>query len=197
MKLINRVKWSYIILCAVTVLSGILLIVFPRTSLVAICVAMGILILVTGIVKLIGYFSKDLFRLAFQFDLALGIFALAVGALIILHPTNIASITPVIIGVFIIMDGAFKFQTGVDAKRFGMNGWPLIMTFGALSCLGGLFLIVNPFGGEALMILLGAALTVDGIQNMFTVIYTVKTVKKEGKGAYYIEIDGEGGRENL
>ena len=37
-------------------------------------VAAGILLIAYGIIKMIGYFSKDLYCLAFQYDLACGIF---------------------------------------------------------------------------------------------------------------------------
>ena len=133
-----------------------------------------------GAVKLLSYFSRDLFRLAFQFDFALGIFAVLAGILILLHPTNVVNVMPVIIGVFVLLDGSFKIQTARDAKIFGLHGWWGILVLAILTCLGGLFLIINPFSGAvALMILLGATLIMDGIQNLCVVAYTVKAASPE------------------
>ncbi|MDE6613166.1 MAG: DUF308 domain-containing protein, partial [Clostridia bacterium] len=52
---------------------GILIIAMPDISEKVIGVTIGILLILSGIFKLAGYFSKDLFRLAFQYDLQLGI----------------------------------------------------------------------------------------------------------------------------
>ena len=116
MKLFRCAKWFYIIVSAAMIIAGVLCIVFPSASAVAICCAVGILITLFGLVKIISYFSNDLFRLAFQFDLALGIFSVAAGVIIILHPGNIAAVMPVIIGVFVLVDGAMKIQTSHDAN---------------------------------------------------------------------------------
>ena len=87
---------------------------------------------------------------------------------------------PVIIGVFVLLDGSFKIQTARDAKIFGLHGWWGILVLAILTCLGGLFLIINPFSGAvALMILLGATLIMDGIQNLCVVAYTVKAPSPE------------------
>lgn len=178
MELIKKAKWAYIGVSAAITMLGLILVLFPEISAMTVCYIIGLMIVVFGVVKLIGYFSKDLYRLAFQFDFALGIFSLVAGILILLHPTNIVALMPVIIGVFVLMDGAFKIQTAFDARRFGMERWWSILILAFLTCFGGLFLIINPFAGaRALMILLGVTLMVDGVQNLCVVAYTVKAVR--------------------
>ncbi len=192
MELIKKAKWAYICISAVMILLGFALIIFPKISALTVCYIIGGVITVFGIIKLIGYFSKDLYRLAFQFDLALGIFTLIAGVLILIHPANVVMFMPVIIGVFVIMDGTFKLQTAFDAKRFGMNYWWMILLLAALTCFCGLFLIINPFDGViALMIILGATLVIDGIQNLCIVLYTVKAVRSahDDNEVYYVEIN--------
>ena len=192
MEFIKRAKRAYIITSCVMILLGVLLTIFPETSLLTVCYILGAFLTVFGVVKLVGYFSKDLFRLAFQFDFALGIFALVAGILILIHPAGVTAMTPVIIGVFILMDGVFKLQTAFDARRFGLSRWWGILLL-ALTGFCGLFLIIDPFtGAEALMILLGVTLAVDGIQNLIVAAYTVRAVRDSKQGPEtYIEIDTE------
>lgn len=178
MELIKKAKWAYITVSAVMILLGVALIAYPGASAVLVCTIIGALIAVFGVVRLVGYFSKDLFRLAFQFDLAMGIVAVLTGVLMIIHPMNIVALIPAIVGVFVLIDGAFKMQTAFDAKRFGLRSWVSILLLAILTCLGGLFLMVNPFdGASALMILLGATLIMDGVQNLIVVACTVKAVR--------------------
>ena len=65
-------KIGYIILSVLYCVLGILLITMPELSITALGILLGIGMIVFGIVKIVGYFSKDLFRLAFQYDLAFG-----------------------------------------------------------------------------------------------------------------------------
>ena len=59
-------KSGYIVMSAVFCLLGALLIAQPDRSLAALGRALGVAMAVFGVVKLVGYFSRDLFRLAFQ-----------------------------------------------------------------------------------------------------------------------------------
>ena len=128
--------------------------------------------------KILGYFSHDLYNLAFQFDLALGVFTLIFGLILLLRSARVVTFMPVIIGVFVLVDGVFKLQTAVDANRFGLSNWWLIL-LGSLLCIAlGLLLIVDPFSGSgALMTFVGISLAIDGLQNLFNAFYTVRILK--------------------
>ncbi len=69
-------KTGYIIISAVLCVLGAVLIAFPDFSVSLLGVICGITMIVFGIVKLTGYFSKDLYRLAFQYDLTSGVSSL-------------------------------------------------------------------------------------------------------------------------
>lgn len=192
MKFVRNAKYSYIITSALMIVLGLLLVIFPSISATVVCYLAGGMVTLFGIVKLVGYFSKDMFRLAFQFDFAMGIGALIAGILMLIHPHNVVRLIPIIVGVFILIDGALKLQTARDAKRFGMKGWWSILILAILTCIGGLFLIIDPFkGASALMILLGATFMMYGIQNLAVTAYTVRVARAEDErpGVYYV--DGE------
>ena len=62
-------------------LFGLLLVINPTEYGRAIGTVAGASMIVFGIFKLVGYFSKDLFRLAFQYDLAFGILLISLGTI--------------------------------------------------------------------------------------------------------------------
>ena len=182
MNLVQKAKWAYGIVSVAMIILGLVLIVFPEISMLTLCYTIGVMMVVFGIIKLIGFFSKDLFKLAFQFDLALGILSIVAGVLMIFRSDEILILLPSIIGIFIIIDGVFKMQTSMDAKRFGMEKWWFILLLAVITTLAGLFLIVNPFEGVcAFIILMGISFLIDGIQNLWVVLYTVKTVKTQSR----------------
>jgi len=66
-------KTGYIVISVVLLSLGILFIILPDISMRTIGKMLGAVMVLFGCIKLTGYFSKDLFRLAFQYDLQFGI----------------------------------------------------------------------------------------------------------------------------
>lgn len=177
-KTIRAAKWGYVAASLVFCTAGILLIAFPGLSATALCYAAGGLLIACGIVKIAGYFSKDLYRLAFQFDLAYGILSVLVGLVMLLFPGRMLSILHFAVGVLILTDSLFKIQTAVDAKRFGLKQWGLIALFAVLTAALGLLLIINPFSGAVfMMILIGISFLFEGILNLFVAVCAVKVLR--------------------
>lgn len=140
---------------------------------------LGSLCLLLGGSKLLGYFSNDLYRLAFQFDLTFGIFISFVGVLIFVVPADeIMDILPHIFSIYVILDGSLKFQIAIDARRFGMTKWLIILLTSIVICLAGAAAeigLFRPLVGQANpMTLLGVALIADGCENCFVTAYTVR-----------------------
>lgn len=180
MELIKRAKNGYIAVSVLMLVIGGCLILWPQISLSVFCTVTGIAMIGFGIVKLLGYFSKDLYRLAFQFDLALGILSVLFGIVIMIHPHGLIAFVPVLMGIFIMLDGVFKIQTALDARQFGLKSWWAVLLLALCSGGFGLLLVLNPFeGAVALMILLGVAMAADGIQNLLVVLYTVQSTRRE------------------
>lgn len=179
MKALKRAKWGYILYSFLLSLLGLALIIWPETSAETFCIIIGAISLIYGIVKVVEYFARGAVTYAFfQFDLAGGVFLTIIGVVLLLHPKYILLFLPVVIGFYMIIDGVMKVQTSIDAKRFGLRAWWLILT-GALLCTAlGMYLLFNPLeGGAVLMIVIGVSMLFDGIQNIFSALYTAKMVK--------------------
>ncbi len=85
-------KAGYVLSCVLLCALGITLIAVPDFSISMLCRVGGILLILFGCVKIIGYISKDLYRLAFQFDLAFGILLISMGAILILRTGSMVHI---------------------------------------------------------------------------------------------------------
>ena len=110
----------------------------------------------------------------------IGLILILLGLVVIIHPGNIMALVPVIMGIYFMIDGIMKIQTAVDAKRFGVRSWWLILVSAIVTGGIGILLLVNPFeSAVALTVLLGITLLADGISNIWIAAYTVKAIKKE------------------
>ena len=113
-----HVKNAYTVMTICLIALGAALLFMPQLGLKTMCMLYGVFLIIYGVTKLSGYFAKDLFQLAFQFDLALGIVSIVLGIIIIKKTEYIIEILSTAIGIFMLVDGAFKIQTAVEAKRF-------------------------------------------------------------------------------
>ena len=183
-------KIGYIVISALLCALGILLIAKPELSVSVIGTICGILLIVFGAVKLVGYFSRDLYRLAFQYDFAFGILLIMLGILILRAPEGLMNFICIAIGLFILTDGLFKIQIAMDAKKFGIQEWWLILLLALITAALGVLLIVRPdAGSSALTIILGVTLLSEGILNLGTVITAVKITRNQKPDI--IEVDYE------
>jgi uncharacterized membrane protein HdeD (DUF308 family) len=132
-----------------------------------------------GGAKLLGYFSNDLYRLAFQFDFAIGLFILILAGLIFLSAERTINLLPVIFGIYVLLDGLLKLQTGIDARRFGISRWLAIMLTAVVLCLTGLVVVISGYYISARPPMLGIALMADGAENIWITAYTVRVRTKK------------------
>ncbi len=173
-------KIGYIVSSILFVIFGLLLMIFPEISLSTIGTLIGCAMIVFGIFKVIGYFSKDLFRLAFQYDLAFGILLGVLGVIILMRPEKMMSFLCAALGIAILTDGLFKIQIAVDSKTFGIGRWWLIMIAALLTVSIGLMLIFRPADAAiTITMMVGIALILDGLMSLITVLSTVKIIKHQ------------------
>ena len=173
-------KIGYIVVSVLFCIAGILFIALPEISTKIVGIEIGIAAIVFGIVKLIGYFSKDLYRLAFQFDLEFGIMMVVLGTIVLFHPKNVMAFIAAAFGIAILFDGLFKIRIALDSKRFGIKDWWLILSLAIIAGIIGVALIFDSaFGAGVLTILIGVSFLSEGILNLYTVIRTVLIVKNQ------------------
>lgn len=188
-------KIGYIVMSLIFCAAGILFISLPELSESVIGICIGITVSIFGIVKLVGYFSKDLFRLAFQFDLEFGILMLILGAVILMSPKNLMTFICISLGIAILLDGLFKIRIAFDSKQFGIKDWIIILVIAIVTGLVGCVLIFNSvIGAKILTVLLGVSLLSEGILNLCTVVSTVRIIKNQHPDvikAEFYEISGK------
>lgn len=170
-------KSGYIVMSLVFCAAGTACIANPGLSATVIGRVLGTAMILFGAVKLVGYCSRDLYRLAFQYDLGFGLLLIALGALVLVRPAEVLDFLFTALGVAVLTDGLYKVQIAVDTKRFGVSAWWLTLVLAVAAGGIGLALVFRPWDSARLLtILLGAALLAEGILNLCVAISTVKIV---------------------
>lgn len=168
MKQIKIARTGYILISILFYLSGILCLTIPNISGKATAIAGGIILIAYGIIKITGYLSKDLYCLAFQYDFACGIFLLVLGIVVLTASQKFKGNLLSAVGVLILLDSLLCIQISLDAKRFGLSSWPVILAFSILSgALGAVLIVTNT------QIIAGCSLLAEGVMRHYIIHCTV------------------------
>lgn len=139
-------------------------------------IVVGVASIVIGATGVYGYFSNDMYRLAFQSDFALGIFNVILGILLIINPTRLPVLLPTAISVLTLLDGGNKAQIAIEGQRFGIRKWYLVVASAVLEIAAGVVLMILAYHDlkDAARVLMGIAMGVVGVTNFWTTMYTVR-----------------------
>lgn len=173
-------KTGYIVMSLVFCAAGIVCIIKPGLSAGLVGRVLGVAMILFGAVKLVGYCSRDLYRLAFQYDLGFGLLLIALGVLVLVRPAQVLDFLFAALGVAVLTDALYKVQIALDARRFGISTWWLTLALAVAAGAVGLALVFRPWDSARLLtILLGAALLAEGVLNLCVAVSTVKIVNHQ------------------
>lgn len=163
----NNLILSSVILC----LTGLVFMIFSGTVVNIIGWVLGSIFCVVGLIYLIGYIRRQMFLS----ELFFGIISLVAGVLLLIHPGWVMSILSMIVGIYILIEGALKLKVALDVRKQQARGWWVLLVIALISIGLSIILIVNPFGISKIFIfLLGVALLLNGIENIIHAVYTKK-----------------------
>ena len=174
-------KTGYLVLSALLLLAGVGLTFFSDTFYPILTVLLGVLFLAFGIVKLVGFFSKDPYQLVFETDLVFGILYLVFGLLLLIRPAHTMAFFGIMFGLILLADGLTRVRIALDARPFGIRAWWLILVSALVTAILGVVLLFHPGEGtKVLTQLLGISLMADGIMNIGTILLAVRLFRRNG-----------------
>lgn len=179
MEKIKKWKWTYLILTLTVMVFGICLILWPDISAEILCYALGAILLIVGVARIVCYFQRGISVLWHRYELPLGLLDALVGAYFFSHPANVLLILPIVVGIMIVVDSVFHLQTALELRRIGAKRWWLIFAFAIASILVAIGLIRNPFEGSlTLMVYLGICLVIDGAQSLYYIHQVARDIRR-------------------
>lgn len=178
MRYLKTVKNIYSVMALCSVLGGAILFLWPGVGLDVLCKICGAFLVLYGIAKISSYFTTDMFQLAFQFDLGLGVVSIILGSVMLFRTENFVGFLAFCIGMFMLVDAALRIQTAIDAKKFGIERWIWILVTAIIAGIIGAVLLFNPFEITSLVVrLIGIGIFLNGVMNLVVVNNTVRTVR--------------------
>ena len=180
-KSIKAFRWGYLLIACLLSLAGLCVIAYPTESFKTVSYIIAVGTIIAGIILVVKSLSERKRGVTFATYIIFSCLVLICGLISFIIPEKIAELYPMFFGLLIIIDGSFKLQTVINAKRYKLKMWWFLLFLSCLTILGG-FLTVRLRVEETeiglFSFILGAGLMLCGIQNFFSLFYLGRIVER-------------------
>lgn len=145
MKKLQFARSGYILISFVFYVAAVIYLIFPDLPPLALSCFSGVILILYGIIKLVGFFSEDLYCLAFRYDLAWGLLLMVVGVLLLVKNVSVAQYLTPGLGWISLLDSLFHIQMAKEARDFGIKEWKLVLGLSIAAGVLSVLLIIRGF----------------------------------------------------
>ena len=176
----KKMKQSWVCSAVVTVVLGLLLVLFPAETLTAVSYVLGGIAIAMGVIRTVRYFKQDhTYPYLFQSDLVVGLLSVGFGIFMVSQPVTVLSVLPHIFGILMVGCGIGGVLRAVDAKKAGFAYWGVLLGLAIVSIAMGWLIMANPFGAlETSVIFIGACLIYQGVTDISTTLVVSKRINE-------------------
>ncbi len=169
-KILKKLKTNVLISSLLCVLLGLVLVFWPGLSIQIVCTAVGAVLMISGVVRIVSYVTARDGSMYFQVNLIFGIIFAVVGVWIVIKPAKVLAIIPIIVGIVIALHGLHNLQQAMDLCQSKYDKWWIALLLGILTIGFGILLICRPFAAiDTVVMLIGIFLIYDGLSNIWIV----------------------------
>ena len=171
-------KTNVVISSLLCVLLGLVLVLWPGLSIQIVCTAVGAVLIVSGGIRIVSYFTAKDGSMYSQINLIFGIIFTVVGVWIVIKPDKVLAIIPIIVGIVIALHGLHNLQQAITLCKDKYDKWWIALLLGILTIGFGVLLICRPFAAiDTVVMLIGVFLIYDGLSNIWIVSRIYKNAK--------------------
>ncbi len=189
---LKGLKANYMISAGLCTLLGLVLLIWPGTTMRIVCTLLGSMLLIYGLAQVVLYLINKERTMLSQGMMVFGIVLAVIGIWILTSPEMIIMAVPVIVGVLIVIHGVHNVVQAIALKKDGYDRWWLAFLFGALTVVLGGILVYNPFEvAETVVRFIGIFLIYDGVSDIWILsrVFKVKRDKEKIIDVDYVDVE--------
>lgn len=167
--LVETIRRSWVLSVLLTIALGIVLLVYPDTTSRVLCYLVGGVLLIHGILNLVRFFTRETGSFFLRYELVIGIVLCAAGIFLLMRPEIVVMLIPMILGFYMILDGAVNIRRAWEMKSLGFSKWWTALAGAVLMTVLGVVMFWNPFeAAQMTLMFIGIALLYQGILDFVT-----------------------------
>ncbi|MCI6265480.1 MAG: DUF308 domain-containing protein [Erysipelotrichaceae bacterium] len=176
-KLKKIINSSIAISCLLIIL-GIVLILFPKTSLSVLAYIISALLIINGIYLIVLEISLRSKWIPIDTMLA-GILSILFGSIMLIYPEMLRILVPVALGTWFILTSIFKIRLACTLKNIEGAPWILTLIMAILAIICGFILIIDPIRSSiTLTLFAGIMMIIYSISDIIDMIVFKKHLNK-------------------
>lgn len=189
---LKGLKANYTVSAGLCTLLGLVLLIWPGTTMRIVCTMLGGMLLIYGLLQIVLWLISRERTMISQGMMVFGIVLAVIGVWILMQPEMIIMAVPVIVGVLIVIHGIHNIVQAIALKKDDYDRWWLAFLFGALTVVLGGILVYNPFEvAETVVRFIGIFLIYDGVSDIWILsrVFKVKRDKEKIIDVDYVDVE--------
>ena len=177
---VKKMSIVSIIFSIIFIAIGIFLLLKPETAINIICYVLGVLLILWGVVSMIQFFSDKTSESYLSISFIFGAFMFIFGLIILIKPEIIASIIPLLLGIWMLINGVTKLSYSLTINK--LSNATISIVGSIFIIILGVLLIFNPFAGaKSLVQIIGISFIVYSVIDLAESIALTFSLKKNEK----------------
>ncbi|MBQ1298502.1 DUF308 domain-containing protein [Candidatus Saccharibacteria bacterium] len=172
---LKKYAWSAIFESLITMVMGVLLIVWPDTVIKVVTYIVGVFFIVKGAYQVINYFLVKGQNDFFNNNLLSGIISVLVGLTLLLIGEEIAHVFRVVIGIWLIYESLVRINTSIKLHAVNISAWKYVLILALFMLIVGIFIT---FYSGAVVTLIGWMMVLAGIVGVVSDTMFIQYVNK-------------------
>ena len=182
-------KTDRIIFAAGAIVLGVVLLVWPSTSLLIMGKCIGALLAAGGLAAVFMFFRNHESAMK-SILLIMAAVMLICGVVIFLHPDDLVRLIPTIMGILVLISGLINLGETFLLTRSKYNKWWVSLIVAIATIAAGIFLIRNAFNLASLITrIAGGILIFDGVSDLWVISRLSKAHKEMEVEATAVEVE--------
>lgn len=157
---VKKTAWGAVIESLVVMVLGILMVVWPNTTVAVVTNVLGAFLIINGIYQIVMYFVAKGQNDFFNDGLLTGVISLLVGIAAIVIGEDITNVFRIVIGIWMIYESLVRVNTAIKLHSVEVQSWKYMLILAIVMLALGIFVTFN---AGAVTQLIGWMLILSGI----------------------------------
>ncbi len=178
-RILKKIKTNVIVSALICAGLGVILVVWPGLSVQLVCMAIGGVLVLNGLSRLLNFILNRDGSIFSQMNLVMGIIITVIGGWILLQPGTIIAMIPILVGIIIVIHGINNLQQAVSLCQNRYDKWWIALLLGIVTIGFGVLLVFNPFAAvDTLIRFIGLFMIYDGASDIWIMSRVSRNVKQ-------------------
>ena len=140
---ISRTWWMYLVRGLLAIAFGVVMLIWPKSTMSALILVIGAFVLADGIVTVVAGFCSSAYLTRWWALVLEGLVGIGIGWLALSQPAMAMVVLGYLIGVWAVVTGIFEIIAALELRRVIPGEWATLL-LGVLSIVLGILLFVFP-----------------------------------------------------